>query len=106
MLIDSMPMSSASIGPTMGRLQRRQTAVLSVEATRGVRDRRRFRYPWRSPRPVAGSGYGEELSLRLIPSFFMRCLRVPGFNPSLAAAPAAPSMTQRTSRNTLRMCSR
>jgi len=94
MLIDSMSVSSASIGPTMERLLQRQTAVLSVEAGRGVRDRRRSRYLWRSPPPVAGGGYREELSLRLIPSFFMRCLRVPGFNPSLTAAPAPPSMTQ------------
>src|SRR5271170_1135452 len=77
-----------------GKAAEAPTAVLSIEAARGARDPRRSRHPWRSPRPVAGGGYGEELSLRLIPSFFMRCLRVPGFNPSLAAAPAPPSMTQ------------
>ena len=38
--------------------------------------------------------YVEEAYVRLIPSLFMRCLRVPGFNPSRTAAPSLPSITQ------------
>jgi hypothetical protein len=61
---------------------------------RGDRDRRQSHHLWRTPRPAAGEGYVEEAYVRLIPSLFMRCLRVPGFNRSRTAAPSLPSITQ------------
>ena len=71
-----------------------ETPRLSIPAARGGRDRRQSHRLWRTPRPAAGEGYVEEAYVRLISSLFMRCLRVPGFNPSRTAAPSLPSITQ------------
>jgi hypothetical protein len=81
-------------------------AQISLLATVGLGESRRPAVFRRAPPPAAAYACGNPTVPRSISGVFVRRIKVPGFSPSLTAALPMPSITQLTSRKTLRMCRR